>query len=390
MSNKTFFSLFFSLSFFFNACGSNDSEEFSLQEKEFVHNLFLTEYLWYDQVASNVDYAEFTTPQNMINTLRIDPPDQWSFSMTEQEYEDYVNQTTAGFGFGYTPNLQIFLVRIDSPAYGKLIRGDHIMQIDGEEASALLIRQASQNLNRATTFTVLRNSDLMDITVTPSEYTFKVSLGNVITLGTQKVGYLRYDSFTESSVAEFETIFDTFHAENIDELVIDMRYNGGGSVATASALLDNISNAYAGQRQMYLDWNANYQHKNASYTFEDADLQDGNELSLKRVIFLTTQSSASASEAVINALVPYLGSANVITIGDDSHGKPVGMQGRTYGENFYFLINFVVRNNADETTEFDGIDVTCTAEDDLTHIMGDENETMLRTALHYIETGNCL
>ncbi len=385
MSYKNFFSLFFSLSLFFTACGSN-----SLTEKEFVHDLFLTEYLWYDQVASNVDYEQFTELQDMINALRINPPDKWSFIMTQQAYEDNANQKTAGFGFGHTSEYVIYLVRINAPAYGLLLRGDQILEINGEPVNSTLIVQANQNLNVPTTFTVLRNENQVDVTVTPTEYTFHVSLGKIIPQGTQKVGYLRYDSFTESSVAEFETIFDTFHDEKIDELVIDMRYNGGGSVATASALLDNISNAYAGQRHMYLDWNTNYQHKNASYTFEDLDVQDGNELTLKRVIFLTTQNSASASEAVINALVPYLGSDNVITIGDDSHGKPVGMQGREYGDNIYFLINFVVRNNTGETTEFDGIDVTCRAQDDITRIMGDENETMLKTALHYIETGNCL
>lgn len=386
---KVLFSLFISLSLFLNSCGSNSqSDEFSLQEKKFVHNLFLTEYLWYDQVASNVDYTKFTSPQNIINSLRVSPPDIWSFAMTQNQYEDFVNQKTAGFGFGYTPNLQIFLVRINAPAYGKLLRGDQIMQIDGEEASAQLIRQASQNLNRSTTFTVLRNSNIVEVSVTAKEYTFKVSLGKVIAQGTKKVGYLRYDSFTGSSVPEFETEFTKFKAANIDELVIDLRYNGGGSVAVASTLLDNITNAYPGQRQGYLDWNNNNKNRNQSFSF--ATEIESNDLSMKRVIFLVTKGSASASELVISALKPYLGDANIVTIGTATHGKNVGMNGKTYGNNYYFIINFFVRNNANETTSFDGIPATCSAEDDITHIMGDENETMLKTALYYIETGNCL
>lgn len=386
---KVLFSLFISLSLFLNSCGSNSqSDEFSLQEKKFVHNLFLTEYLWYDQVASNVDYTKFTSPQNIINSLRVSPPDIWSFAMTQNQYEDFVNQKTAGFGFGYTPNLQIFLVRINAPAYGKLLRGDQIMQIDGEEASAQLIRQASQNLNKSTTFTVLRNSNIVEVSVTAKEYTFKVSLGKVIAQGTKKVGYLRYDSFTGSSVPEFETEFTKFKAANIDELVIDLRYNGGGSVAVASTLLDNITNAYPGQRQGYLDWNNNNKNRNQSFSF--ATEIESNDLSMKRVIFLVTKGSASASELVISALKPYLGDANIVTIGTATHGKNVGMNGKTYGNNYYFIINFFVRNNANETTSFDGIPATCSAEDDITHIMGDENETMLKTALYYIETGNCL
>ena len=284
----------------------------------------------------------------------------------------------------------IYLVRINAPAYGLLFRGDQILEINGEAVTESLLSQASNNLNTPTTFTVLRNGTHLDVTVTPGEYIFNVSLGKIITQGTQKVGYLRYDSFTESSVAEFESIFTLFHNEDIDELVIDLRYNGGGSVVIASALLDNVTNAYASQRQMYLDWNANYQQYNSSYTFEDADMQDGNELNMKRVFFLTTKGSASASEAVINALVPYLGDNNIINIGNFTRGKPVGMTGRVYSTNYYFLINFFVKNNAGDTTSFEGISPTCLAEDDITHIMGDENETMLKTALHYIETGLCL
>jgi len=393
MANKIFLSFIFSISLLLNSCGSSDNGEvqvFSLEEKQFLHNLFLTEYLWYDQVASNIDYTQYTDPKLMINDLRIDPPDEWSFTMTQQEYEDHANQKTAGFGFGYTADFFINLVRINAPVYEKLFRGDRILEINGEAVTTMLLSQASQNLNASSTFTVLRDGNEMDITLTPSEYSFNVSLGKIIPQGTEKVGYLRFDSFTESSVAEFETIFSTFHNENIDELVIDLRYNGGGSVATASALLDNITNAYASQRQIYLDWNINYQNNNSSYTFEDAYMQDGNELNMQRVFFLTTKGSASASEAVISALVPYLGADNIITVGDDTHGKPVGMSGSVYGSNYYFLINFFVRNNTGETTSFDGIPSTCTAEDDLTHLMGDENETMLKTALYYIENGSCL
>lgn len=403
MIKKLYIILILTISLLLNSCGSNSgsgtiinvgvtdtTETFSLDEKQFLHHLFLTEYLWSDDVASNIDYAQYTDPQLMINDLRITPPDEWSFTMTQQEYENYANQKTAGFGFGYTSDFVVYLVRINAPVYGLLFRGDQILEINGEAVTNTLVSQVSQNLNVSSTFTVLRDGSEIDVTLTPSEYSFNVSLGKIITQDSKKVGYLRFDSFTESSVAEFETIFTTFYNGNIDELVIDLRYNGGGSVATASALLDNITNAYASQRQMYLDWNVNYKHNNTGYTFEDTDMQDGNELNIQRVFFLVTRNSASASEAVISALVPYLGADNVITIGDDTHGKPVGMSGKIYGLNYYFLINFLVRNNAGDTTSFDGIPTTCTADDDLTHLMGDENETMLKTALYYIENGSCL
>lgn len=401
MTKKFLLTLILAMSLLLNSCGSNSSSEtilntviedttetFSLDEKQFLHNLFLTEYLWYDEVASNIDYTQYTVPQLMINDLRITPPDEWSFTMTQQEYEDYANQKTAGFGFGYTADFVVYLVRINAPVYEKLFRGDQILEINGEAVTNTLVSRASKNLNVSSIFTVLRDGSEIDVTLTPSEYSFNVSLGKIILHGTQKVGYLRFDSFTESSVAEFENIFTKFHNENIDELVIDLRYNGGGSVAVASILLDNISNSHSGERQSYLDWNDNYKSKNESYTFSDE--VEANDLNMKRVIFLVTKDSASASELVISALKPYLGNTNVVTIGADTHGKPVGMSGKVYGTNYYFLINFFVRNNAGDTTSFNGIPATCTAEDDLTHLMGDENETMLKTALYYIENDACL
>ena len=387
------FLLFFS--FILGACRSSSTptqtiQTFTLEEKEFLHTLFQTEYYWYDQTASTVDYSLYTTPQEMINALTVNPPDKWSFTMTQQEYEDYANQVTQGFGFSRTSDFLIYSVRINAPAYQKLFRGDRIILIDGENVNASLLSQVGDNLNVPTTFTVLRQSALVEVSLTPRPYSFNVSLGKILTQGEKKIGYLRYDSFTQSSVSEFEAIFTTFHDANIDELIIDMRYNGGGSVAVASALLDNITNAYPSQRQLYLDWNANYQSLNDTYHFEDASIQDGNELSMKRVVFLTTQGSASASEAVISALIPYLGRENVILIGDATHGKPVGMSGRIYGINYYFLINFQVKNNLAESSSFDGITPTCIAKDDVTHLMGDTNETMLKTALYYLQTSLCL
>ncbi len=80
----------------------------------------------------------------------------------------------------------------------------------------------------------------------------------------------------------------------------------------------------------------------------------------------------------------------MITVGEATHGENVGMRGRSYGDNFYFLVNLFVRNNAEETTNFDGIPATCLAEDDITRRMGDVEEKMLATALHFIDTGSCL
>jgi hypothetical protein len=388
---KKFFPLIL-LFFLLNACGSSsqgETQTFAQEEKKFVHNLFLTEYLWYDQVASNVDYVAFSAREDMINALKVSPPDKWSFTWTSEEYNNFTNQKTSGFGFGFTPEFKIFIVRLDSPSFSKLFRGDTLLEINGEPISRNKLLNAKNNIGTPTTFTVLRKGVKIHVVVTPQTYSYRVSAGKIITQNNKKIGYLRYDGFTQNSTAEFEQVFTRFKAENISELIIDMRYNGGGSIDTASALLDNITNAYPNQRQVYLDWNPNYQNRNSTYSFEGQDLADGNELTMTRVFFLVTKNSASASELVISALKPYLGDENVITIGTSTHGKPVGFTGHIYNNHYYFIVNFLVKNNQNQSTSFSGIPATCTAIDDLNHQRDDENETMLSTALYYIENNVC-
>jgi len=248
----------------FASCGggSNDSVKFTDAEKQFVKNLFLTEYLWAAEVDASIDHHIFSTPESLVRALRVNPPDKWSFTMSRKSYEDYSSQKTSGFGIGYQADFRIYVVLIDSPAYGKLQRGDIIQKINGEEASETRIRAASTALGTPALFTVLRDTQTLDITVTPKEYTHKVAYSKVIPYAGKKVGYLRYDAFTDASVREIENAFTLLHAEEIDELVIDLRYNGGGSVETAKILLDNITNAYPEQRQIYLDWNPDYHSHN--------------------------------------------------------------------------------------------------------------------------------
>jgi len=379
----------FSTLLLLTACGGGTSATFTDAERSFVKQLFLTEYLWYDQVDSGLDPYLYNTPQTLVNALRVDPPDRWSFTMSKEAYQKYSEQKTSGFGIGYRDDLRIFVVLIDSPAYNKLRRGDIIEKINGEAANTSLIHAASESLDTPTRFGIIRDGQAIEVSVTAQEYTHKVTLGKIIQQGADKVGYLRYDAFTSASVVEIEQAFDLFHTEDIDELVIDLRYNGGGSVDTAKRLLDNITDAYPSRRQIYLDWNVEYRSKNSAYFFESEAEQDGNELDMQRVFFLTTVHSASASELVINALKPYLGEANIITIGEHTHGKPVGMSARGYGSNYYFLINFMVKNDQEETVPFSGISPTCTAIDDDTHSMGDPEESMLNTALYYIEHTEC-
>jgi hypothetical protein len=88
---------------------------------------------------------------------------------------------------------------------------------------------------------------------------------------------------------------------------------------------------------------------------------------------------------------PYLSEDNIVIIGDKTHGKPVGMGGKTDVNYYYFLINFVVKNSLGFYDYFEGLPVTsgCDIKDDPFHEMGDPKESMLKAALHYVDTGSC-
>lgn len=375
-----------------SGCGggtSDDTPVFTQADKDFLYRLFRTEYLWYDEIDENVDTSLFNEPQPMIDAIKS-PQDRWSFAMDSQTYDDYVNQSYQGFGFAYDPQTyRIVYILLGSPAEGKLQRGDTVLKINGIPVDADVLAEASSHLGKASRFTIDRHGTIYEIDVVPDAYQRIAVASSVIEQNGTKIGYLRYDTFSSSSYADIEKAFDRFTQANVQTVVVDLRYNGGGSVTVASMLLDNLLGNHPGQPQFTLTWNPNYQANNQTYYFEDADDQDGNELTPTQLYFLVTKQTASASEALISALYPYLGKAHVITVGSATHGKNVGMQGRIYGDYYYFLINFYIANADGDISPSTGIPPTCEAEDDLDHPLGDVNETMLATALYYIQTGAC-
>ncbi|MBC7607156.1 MAG: peptidase S41 [Burkholderiales bacterium] len=157
-----------------------------------------------------------------------------------------------------------------------------------------------------------------------------VYITTVINSGTHKIGYLMYNGFYPNYEDQLNTAFGNLKAVGITELVLDLRYNSGGSIATATRLASMITGQYTGQVFATEQWNAKveaYYNANNPGTlinlFENKTNTNAtiNSLNLTKVYVLTTKSTASASELVINGLEPYI---NVIQIGDKTTGKNVG------------------------------------------------------------------
>ncbi|MBU1667234.1 hypothetical protein KKC13_02380 [bacterium] len=364
-------------------------------DKAGLYGLFQTEYYWASQTSNNFDYTAYSTPQSLIDDLKHEK-DRWSFAITKEAYADLTSQKSDGFGFfcqDVSNGCHVTYVRIDSPADKVgLKRGDVISRINEEDATQALLYETADNLGVLSNFKIERDNrkEVCTCKITPRDYTYKVAQAKIInTNNHQNVGYFRFDSFLgdESIIQEINEAFDTFKKAAISKLVIDFRYNGGGSVDVASALLNKLTNTHNEASQFTLAWNDDHQKNNETYTFKTEE----NSLYLEQLLFLTTKDSASASELVISAMKPYMEESKVVVIGEDTHGKPVGMGGRSDESYYYFLINFVVKNSIGFYDYFNGLPVTagCDINDDPYHEMGDSNELMLKAALNYVDTGSC-
>lgn len=173
-------------------------------------------------------------------------------------------------------------------------------------------------------------SNGIDIAFTKTQITENpVLVNSILNIGTKKVAYLMYNSFTTSFNQELNNAFGQMKAQNATELVLDLRYNGGGSVQTSAYLASMITGQFNGQVFAKEIWNPRIQSFYESSRPEqlvnlftnNIDGTLANNLNLTKVYVLTTSRTASASELIINGLKPYI---NVVQIGTKTIGKNSG------------------------------------------------------------------
>ncbi|AWA29936.1 peptidase S41 [Flavobacterium magnum] len=168
------------------------------------------------------------------------------------------------------------------------------------------------------------------VTLTKTELTENpVFDARIIPVGSHKIAYLAYNGFTANFDSQLNNAFGQFLAGGATDLVLDLRYNSGGSVRTATRLASMITGQFNGQLFAKQQWNAEvqaaYEELNPQALVNNFTNSIGsaaiNSLNLTKVYILTTRGTASASELVINGLKPYI---EVVQIGDKTTGKNVG------------------------------------------------------------------
>lgn len=365
-------------------------------QNQFVIDVMNDIYLWNDQLPV-VNAADFDSPEATLEALRV-PEDRFSF-ITSAAADDALlggGQIAGIIGFSSispAPDTQrITDVFEGSPAdLGGLARGDSITAVDGRPIAEVLADEGfSASLGpREVGVTV----ELSWVNVAGESFTnvFEkavvtippVSSGSVLDSQAGPVGYFLFRNFVEPAVPALDAEFAALKLAGVRELVVDLRYNGGGLLSIAQVLSNLIGGEVTqGQIQYSLEYNANNSFRNQTVSFLDR-LQA---LDLQRVFFIVTPSSASASELVINALRAHI---NVVLVGDTTLGKPVGQLGYTFCENILRPVSFSIVNADGEGDYFDGIAPDCVADDDLDRQFGDPAEASLAEALFYLDNGSC-
>jgi C-terminal processing protease CtpA/Prc len=204
-----------------------------------------------------------------------------------------------------------------------------------------------------------------------------------------KVGYIDYTQFVGYSVPYLNLEFIRFAQAGIGELILDLRYNGGGSVATSRDLASMIGGARtAGLLYAYLRFSDKQSMSTQQFRFNTA--QDPFALPLRaglpRVVVIASGDTASASELLVNGLRPFV---DVALVGETTYGKPYGFIPRDICGTTYNAVQFESLNSLGAGGFTAGFTPDCAVPDDFEHALGDANEARTRVALNYLATGQC-
>ncbi|HOW51154.1 MAG TPA: S41 family peptidase [bacterium] len=354
-------------------------------------------YLWYDHLATDIDFRGFAEPGDFLNTLKYPDADHFSYISKKEDHDNYYSGKYYGFGFSFRklPDYVVYVTMVypGSPAdEGGMRRGQRIVAIDGKTVQEI----EDQNLWGSVTsrpedekeipieYVVEENGEQKTLTLYADDVTTPSILKTAtLDAGEKKVGYLMLKSFINSTNGELDAAFTKFKADGVTELVVDLRYNGGGLLNGSEHLASLITGGELKDKLFTrLTYNDKHQDYNSDYNFKD----HSQSLGLQKVVFIATGGTASASEVVINGLKSYI---EVAIIGDTTYGKPVGMNPMEHCDYTLVPITFKLANSEGYGDYYDGLPADCAAADDVTHDFGDPLEESLAAALAYLNDKSC-
>lgn len=433
--------LLFLLAYSLQSCEDQDDVESpaALQVNDFVWKGLNQFYLWQADVPNLADdrfntqdalnsfLAGYSKPEDLFQDLLNKPISKFpkgqaidrfswivdDYSVLEQELQGTTKNSGVDFRLTYKPGSTTNLVGYvryiipNSDASNKDIkRGDVFTAVNGTQLTISnyqgLLANDSFTLNMANATTFESNGKTVSLVKTTLNEN-PIFINKVIQSGSAKIGYLMYNGFYANYDTQLNAAFAELKSQGITDLVLDLRYNGGGSIQTATRLASMITGQFTTKIFAKEKWNAKI---NEFYESEDpeslnnrfVDKIDGaaiNSLNLSRIYIITTSGTASASELVINGLAPYIA---VIQVGETTVGKNVGSvtlyDSPTFGKakrnpnHKYAMQPLVLKivNAADFGEYTDGLKPTYEQLERVSNlgVLGDPSEPLLNVAISQI------
>ena len=414
----------------------------TLDENNWLRSWSNDLYLWYDEIEDR-DPGQYDDPLAYFELLKTfartrsgAPKDRFHFTYTTEEWRKLSGQgRSVGYGARFVllrasppRDVRIAYVEPNSPAArASLGRGARILSIDGFDVQSANAREAVDALNAGLypssegethEFSVqdLGSDEPRSVTLRATEIeSDPVQHVQVLNTDSGPVGYMLFNAFIAPAERELIDAARDLEARNITDLVLDLRYNGGGYLDIASQLGFMVAGPSAAQGRVFETLRFNDKHRSRNpitgellrpalfhATSIGLTVPSGRplpSLNLPRVFVLTGPGTCSASESVINSLRGI--DLEVIQIGATTCGKPYGFYATDNCGTTYFSIQFQGVNakgfgdypDGFSPANLPGVEGTelpgCAVADDFEHRLGDLQEARLQAALRYRADGDC-
>ena len=417
------------------SCGEDRTGEFYalIEDRQWIEETMQANYLWAEDmpvIENEDDY--FKEPQAFFKSLLSKNAmngkgDKYSYmeedpKAPQQESRSQMLDRTSTYGMefeltndptGTTNHIHAHVLYVldGSPAQQAGIqRGDWLSSVNGQRITTsnyqVLKNGGSIKVARTRIYSTelgytWQPADTLNLAASITMEINPFLIDTLYQVEGQRIAYLMYNEFStgpenkgteEIYNEQMKAIFANFKAQQPDALILDLRYNNGGYLQCAQALGSLIAPASAlGKNFVNLQFNAKANPQRKAYPLLESYAEAN--LDLGKVYILTTNHTASASEALINGLIPYMGKENVILIGERTEGKNVAMtafRNETYGITLWPVVAYT--SNAEDFSDYgDGFEPT----HELTernivdwYPLGDNREYLLKNAISLITTGS--
>ena len=406
-------------------CQKDEPPENYKDTNEIVQQIMYFAYFWNDKIddklVSRSDFKPvpaYTKPDDYFKSLLYDKTmapsgskeyDRWSFMIPYQEFNDVMvagEYKSFGYFLAQAPDrsVRVCFVYDDSPMdKAGIERGYELRRLNGTDVMTLIGNNTINNeLNKESNRFVFADREgnvLPEKTVSKAVVKINPILAKEkYTIDGKEVGYIVYNSFISASKEAITAALQEFG--DVDELVLDLRYNGGGDVSVADAICEHLLPASVGADSIafakyVFSERTNFYSKEIGLKDEIRKIKrNANALDISRLFVIVSDMTASASEEVINGMRPFVD--EVILVGAPTEGKPTGMN--VFVDNSknpqwaIAPVTFRIDNSIGEGSYYSGFTPTHGVSDDLYRNFGADQQTLegeacLEAVLRYIQSG---